>query len=146
MNRRLLTVLAAACGLLGLSAWQQACACTDFLIKSKDGAVIVGRSLEFGMVLPTQLVVHPRGEANQSDAPDGKKGLAWTSKHGYLAAESLGGAVDGLNEKGLSVGFLYLPGYAEYRTRTLPGTRKTRFRSWRWARGSWAISKTPAKC
>ncbi|HLN27537.1 MAG TPA: choloylglycine hydrolase family protein [Gemmataceae bacterium] len=115
MNRRLLTVVAGACGLLlGLSALQEARACTDFLIKSKDGAVIVGRSLEFGMVLPTQLAVHPRGEANQSDAPDGKKGLAWTSKHGYLAAESLGGAVDGLNEKGLSVGFLYLPGYAEY--------------------------------
>ena len=89
-------------------------ACTEFILKAQDGGFVIGRSLEFGWNPGYQAVVHPRGEPGSTDAPGGKPGLKWTSKYGYLAIESFGNASDGLNEAGLSVGALYLPGYTKY--------------------------------
>ena len=91
------------------------CACTDFLLVAKDGAAINGRSMEFGIDLHPQLVVHPKGEKLQSRAPNNGLGLSWNSQFGYLAVNVLGldCAVDGVNEKGLSFGALWLPG-SEY--------------------------------
>lgn len=90
-------------------------ACTDFLLVAKDGAAVNGRSMEFGIDLKPQLVVHPRGEKMQSKAPNNGLGLAWESQLGYFAVNVLGldCAVDGMNEKGLSFGALWLPG-SEY--------------------------------
>ena len=93
---------------------QPAATCTEFILKVQDGGFIIGRSLEFGWNPGYQAVVHPRGEQCSSDAPGGKPGVRWTSKYGYLAVESFGNASDGLNEAGLSVGALYLPGYTKY--------------------------------
>jgi choloylglycine hydrolase len=93
---------------------QPTAACTEFILKVQDGGFIIGRSLEFGWNPGYQAVVHPRGEQGSSDAPGGKPGVRWTSKYGYLAVESFGNASDGLNEAGLSVGALYLPGYTRY--------------------------------
>lgn len=91
-----------------------AAACTEFILKAQDGSVIIGRSLEFGWNPGYQAVVHPRGEQCSTDAPGGKPGIKWTSKYGFLAFEVFGCGVDGLNEAGLSVGALYLPGYTQY--------------------------------
>lgn len=90
--------------------------CTSFRIQSTDRAVIVGRSMEFGAEMSSNLVTHPRGESLASTAPGGGPGLAWTSRYGTLAFDSLGldVAVDGLNEKGLSFHALYYPGFAGY--------------------------------
>lgn len=87
-------------------------ACTNFLVKARDGAVVNGRSMEFAQPMASRAVVHPGGESMQSIAPGGKKGLAWTSKYGYVVLTSMGkeGPNDGLNEKGLSLGFLWFPG------------------------------------
>jgi choloylglycine hydrolase len=50
-------------------------------------------------------------------APGGKPGLEWTTKYGVVGcnidiAPTI--VADGMNEKGLAIGMLYLPGYSEY--------------------------------
>lgn len=85
--------------------------CTDFQIRTQDGAVIIGRTMEFAMELKSMIVAHPRGETFASIAPGGMKGMSWRSRYGFVAVtayEELG-ISDGLNEKGLSVGLLWLP-------------------------------------
>lgn len=91
-------------------------ACTTFRLQSGDSAWIVGRSMEFGMDLKSQVMLVPRGHTLVSTRPDLKHGLTWTAKHGFLGINALGLdlAVDGMNESGLSVGALFLPGFAEY--------------------------------
>ena len=97
-----------------LAQVQPAAACTEFILKAQDGAIIIGRSLEFGWNPGYQAVLHPRGQQCVSDAPGGKQGVKWTAKYGFLAMEVFGSGVDGMNEAGLSLGGLYLPGYTKY--------------------------------
>jgi choloylglycine hydrolase len=87
-------------------------ACTDFIIKSQDNTYVVGRSMEFGQILPTQIQIFPRGATFQSIAPNNQKGLSWTNQYRYIGmvfkpAKTI---MDGFNEKGLSIGALWLPG------------------------------------
>jgi len=85
-------------------------ACTDFTVKAKDGTVVIGRSMEFAMDMKSQFVVHPRGEKVTSTTADGKKGLSWESKYGYLGIDAFGiteASLDGINEAGLSIEFLW---------------------------------------
>lgn len=87
-------------------------ACTDFRVNATDGSIVIGRSMEWGLDLKSQLMKHPRGEKVQSLAPDGRPGLAWTSKFGFVGINAHGAdlSLDGLNEKGFSIEFLWLPG------------------------------------
>ena len=88
-------------------------ACTDFQIKAKDGAIIIGRSMEFAMKVESEIIVHPREEELSSQTPAGKNGLSWKSKYGFVSVNAFGiedATVDGINEAGLSVEFLWLPG------------------------------------
>ncbi len=90
--------------------------CTDFIVKTADGKIINGRSMEFGMAIPTQLKIYSRGDQRDSRSPDGNSGVSWTSKYGFLAAVSFEDCViDGMNEAGLSFGYLWLPG-TKYQT------------------------------
>jgi len=116
-------------------------ACTEFILKAQDGGFVIGRSLEFGWNPGYQAVVHPRGEQGSTDAPGGKPGLKWTSKYGFLAFEAFGSGVDGLNEAGLSLGALYLPGYTK-RRRNIP-PRPWPF--WTFAPGCSVILKLPPR-
>jgi choloylglycine hydrolase len=96
--------------LVSASCW----ACTDFLLKCEDGTIIASRSMEFAQHLPTTLVAVPPGQKMQSPAPNGKHGMAWTSKYGFVAMmvdKNL--LADGFNEKGLSCGILWFYG-ADY--------------------------------
>ena len=56
--------------------------CTDFQIKTTDGTVIIGRTMEFGMDVTSSIVVRPRGEMFDGTAPNGKEGMKWTSSTG----------------------------------------------------------------
>lgn len=105
-------LLIVVCGLNVLPGF----ACTDFQVKTTQGTVVIGRSMEWGADLHSRLVVHPKQENNMAKAPDGKQGLVWTSKYGYVGidANSLDTALDGMNEAGLSLGLLWLPGYTQY--------------------------------
>lgn len=96
--------------------------CTDFLLVAadKDNSVVVGRSMEFGEDLGSQIVVGGRGTKKQSGAPySPMAGLSWTAKYGYVGLNVAGLGLkhlicDGMNEKGLSIGALWLPGYTQY--------------------------------
>lgn len=85
-------------------------ACTDFQVKATDGSVVIGRSMEFAMGMDSEVVVFPRQKKMVSTMPDGKKGIRWKPKYGYLGINALGvklGFLDGMNEAGLSVEFLW---------------------------------------
>jgi len=49
--------------------------CTDFLLLDKDNSVVIGRSMEFGEDLGSQILVGGRGTKKQSAAPDSPKGV-----------------------------------------------------------------------
>ncbi len=93
-------------------------ACTDFIVQSKDGSCVNGRSLEFALDLQSNLQLFPRKQLVATKAPGDKTGLTWTSKYGFLGVCPLGMnfPFDGLNEAGLSFGYLWLPGYTQYPT------------------------------
>src|SRR3984885_10966855 len=96
--------------------------CTDFLLLAadKDNSVVVGRSMEFGEDLGSQILVGGRGTKKHGGAPDlPLDGLNWTTKYGYVGLNVAGLDLphlicDGMNEKGLSIGALWLPGFTEY--------------------------------
>lgn len=92
-------------------------ACTDFIIQSKEGVFVTGRSLEFASEIESVLAIYPQGEERSSKAPNGKSSIQWKRKYGFVGANAfqLPFVVDGLNEAGLSCGFLWLPG-TEYQT------------------------------
>lgn len=88
-------------------------ACTDFQVKAEDNSIVIGRSMEFALEIGSEIVTFPRGEENVSMTPEGNKGLSWKSKYGFLGINALGlkrAIVDGLNEAGLAVEFLWFPG------------------------------------
>jgi len=71
--------------------------CTDFLLQAadKDNSVVIGRSMEFGEDLGSQILVGGRGTKKHGAAPDlPLGGLSWTAKYGYV----------GLNVAGLWAG------------------------------------------
>lgn len=91
-------------------------ACTGITIKAKDGSVIFARTLEFAMDLDSNIIVVPRGKEYVGTAPGDKPGFRWTTKYGFVGANAfdLPVSIDGLNEKGLSVGLFYFPGFPKY--------------------------------
>ena len=93
-------------------------ACTSFLLPSSDGGFVYGRTLEFGVDIGSKGIVVPRGHEMQGTGIDGKPntGLSWTTKYAAVGASGLDLPiiVDGMNEKGLAGGMLYLPNLSEY--------------------------------
>lgn len=73
--------------------------------------------MEFGYPFNSKLLIVPRGTEFTGTAPRGKSGKKWQAKYGFVGlnadiAPSV--VVDGQNEKGLALGMLYLPGFAQY--------------------------------
>ncbi len=64
--------------------------CTVFRLKADDGSIIVGRSMEFAVDLKYDAIVVPRNKAYVSSAPDGKEGLSWKTRYGYVGIASFG--------------------------------------------------------
>jgi len=94
-------------------------ACTSIVIIANDGAAVYGRTMEWGTFdLNSRLVIIPRGHAFQAHTPDGKPGYRWKTKYGVVALDMIEKDYlsDGMNEKGLVVGVLYHPGFAEYQS------------------------------
>ncbi|MBU1026964.1 MAG: choloylglycine hydrolase family protein [Candidatus Margulisbacteria bacterium] len=88
-------------------------ACTDFQVKAEDNSVIIARSMEFAIDLKSEVVLFPRGLKYTSVNEKGVKGISWTSKYGFLAVDAFGeqeAIMDGMNEAGLSIEFLWFPG------------------------------------
>jgi choloylglycine hydrolase len=91
-------------------------ACTGITIKPKDGSIIFARTLEFALDIRSDVIIVPRGQEYVGTAPGDRPGLRWTSEFGFVGANAfdLPVTVDGLNEKGLSVGLFYFPGFPKY--------------------------------
>ena len=102
---------------VSLCLQQSVLACTSFVLVAKDGAAVYGRTMEWGTFdLNSRLVVVPRGHEFVGHTPDGKPGLRWQARFGVVALDMIEKDYfsDGINEKGLVVGVLYLPGFAEF--------------------------------
>src|SRR6056297_416726 len=91
-------------------------ACTGIQLIGEDGTVVRGRTNEWGdFNMHSQAAVYPRGEKFQAVTPDGKNGIKLQTEYGFVAFQaSEGVTMDGLNEKGLSVGAFLHKGFAEY--------------------------------
>jgi choloylglycine hydrolase len=93
-------------------------ACTGISLKARDGAALFGRTMEWGPFdLKSRLLIIPRGYRFTGQTPDGKPGLTWVAKYGAVGMDGVDKdiIIDGMNERGLTVGVFYHPGFAEYR-------------------------------
>jgi len=115
LKQLLLAITVAAVAAVGPTT---ADACTAITLKAKDGAVLSGRTMEWGTFdLHGRIVVIPRGHSFTGQTPDGKPGLKWQAKYGVVGIDMLEREMlsDGMNEKGLVAALLYHPGFAGYR-------------------------------
>jgi choloylglycine hydrolase len=106
-SSQLVPFLAALALVIGLT---DSYACMSFRITAKDQTVMIGRTMEFGVDSQWKIAVVPRNMQFISPAPGGKNGVAWKSKHGYVAVVGWGVddmVSDGLNDAGLSFGGLW---------------------------------------
>lgn len=85
-------------------------ACTGMRLIAKDRSIVHGRTLEFGTFIESSIAVVPRNYPFQG------KGFTYTSRYAAVGAFlfDIPALMDGLNEKGLSVGTFYFPGFAAY--------------------------------
>lgn len=116
MPRRLPSLLASAALALSLVAGA-ALACTGITLRAQDGAIVYGRTLEWGAFdLLSRLMIVPRGQEMSARMEDGQPGMSWTASYGFVAIDAVEKplAVDGVNEQGLAVGLFYHPGVAVY--------------------------------
>ena len=92
-------------------------ACTCITLEAGDGAVVVGRTMEWAAFdVESRVVVIPRGCEFTSPLEGGRSGLSWKVEHGVVGFDFLErrNLIDGMNEQGLVVNGLYHPGYASY--------------------------------
>jgi choloylglycine hydrolase len=85
------------------------------MLKTADGGIVHGRTVEFGIFIDTQIVLVPRGYQFTGETPLGP-GKAWSGKYavvGGIAFNNLA-IMDGMNEKGLAARAFYFPTFAEY--------------------------------
>ena len=114
--QKLRNSLAGLVACLALGVPSPAVACTAFQLKANDGAQIYFRSMEFGYPFNSKVLVVPRGTDFTGTGPGGKPGKKWTATYGFVGlnvAIAPTVVADGQNEKGLAIGMLYLPGFAQ---------------------------------
>jgi len=102
-------------------------ACTGLQVKTASGDYISGRTLEFGIFLPTSVISVPRGISFTGQTPIGD-GKTWKAKYASIGVIIADNKVilDGINEKGLSSGMFYLPGgYTQYSITTKQNRSKS---------------------
>lgn len=94
-------------------------ACTSMVVPAEDGGYVYGRTMEFGASLGSNLIVMPRNfpiTATGPGQPVGKGGLTWKTKYGATGPNFFNMPLfcEGMNEKGLTGGLFYFPGFAEF--------------------------------
>lgn len=113
-------MLLAACAVL---LPEKSDACTRVVyIGDGENNVITGRTLDWKEEIPSNLYVFPRGiERSGYDRPNT---IRWTSKYGSVSNVGYDiGVSEGMNEKGLVVNLLYLPGTSYTYTDGTPDNR-----------------------
>ena len=108
----------AATTLLVFSYVTAALACTGISLKSRDGSIVVARTVEWalGDADHDTLAIFPRAHSFTGQTPDGHNGLRWQGKHGFISLAAYGQPYgpDGMNEAGLYVGMYYFPDFASF--------------------------------
>ena len=115
-------------------------ACTSIRIKTTDDLVFYARTLE-GVSFNSTISVIPKGTQFIGTLPDGKQnGATWNTKYGIVGMNAFGVPmiIDGINEKGLVVGNLMFPGFAEYQPYDPAESSKTIAN---WEAVTWILSK-----
>lgn len=100
--------------------------CTGIMLRSEDGAIVHGRTAEFGIYIDTTIALVPRGYHFVGETPLGK-GMEYTTKYasvGTIAYENVN-LIDGMNETGLSVGAFWFPSFTEYTPTTHENQNKS---------------------
>ncbi len=91
-----------------------------------DGTVVVARSNEFPVGMPTQLAVLPADYAGTSSVGDGVRPKRWAASHGVVGMGVFGRPnwlMDAINTAGVSAHLLYMPGgYCTYRAARSDGS------------------------
>jgi len=112
-------ILGAGCSLFLLMSQPDVQACTGIQLQTEDGTFVSGRTLEFGISFDISMIVVPRNYAftGQTTLGNGKE---WKTKYASVGTILADNEVilDGINEKGLSVGSFYFPGFAQYSVTT----------------------------
>ena len=116
-NRKL-AISMATC-MVALFSQTKVKACTGIQLQTKNGAFVSGRTLEFGIDFQVDIIAVPKGHKFTGSTSLGA-GKTWTAKYNSVGAMLAGNPLilDGINEKGLSVGNFYFPTYAEYSVTT----------------------------
>lgn len=99
--------------------------CLEFILEGGDDSVTIGRSMEFTETFKTSIVTQPTGVVHTATVPDqcGSKKMVYSNFHRLIMAkpqdpvtgvpiESM--SFDGMNDAGVSVSALYLPGYSKF--------------------------------
>lgn len=113
---RRLTAGMAALALL-IVPQQLASACTGISFKASDGSRVLARSIEWAAGrLDSRYVIVPRNHEFKSLTPDGNGGMVFKARYGFAGVRVMSDdiVVEGVNEKGLSAGLFFFPGYGSY--------------------------------
>lgn len=106
--KRIIMILSATC-LLAMGSATDIEACTRVVYIGDNGITVTGRSLDWKTPIPTNLYIMPRGMERAGYDTDNT--VKWTSRYGSVVSVGYDmGVSEGLNEKGLTVNLLYLPG------------------------------------
>lgn len=121
MNTAKLLILLSAIFAPALSPDADACTRVVYIGDGPDN-VITGRTLDWKEEIPSNLYVFPRGIHRSGF--DTENTISWTSLYGSVANVGYDlGTSEGLNEKGLVVNLLYLPGTSYTYTDGTPDNR-----------------------
>lgn len=97
--------------------------CTSILTTTLDGKHILSRTMDFSKPLDPNPVFIPRGYQWTSDADQ----MSYQGQYGFVGAgrklSNTFFVADGINEHGLAIAELYLPGKAQYQEKAEPGMR-----------------------
>jgi penicillin V acylase-like amidase (Ntn superfamily) len=100
-----------ACTSLILSSIGNSSACTAMMMKDANGNAYQARTMEWAGVLPESLHYLPAGSSIQSVTPDGKQGMTFKTKYGFVGVSlkhlvpnaKQPGIAEGANDQGLSL-------------------------------------------
>ena len=100
-----------ACASLLLSSISNSSACTAMMMKDANGNAYQARTMEWAGVLPESLHYLPAGSSIQSVTPDGKQGMTFKTKYGFVGVSlkhmvpnaKQPGIAEGANDQGVSV-------------------------------------------
>lgn len=128
-KRRMRAIAWLLAGAMGLAPTAQAC--TGITLTAASGDVVRARTMEFNVNLKSSIIMIPRAQARTGTTPDGKPGIRWKAKYASVGTSPMGlpFIVDGLNEKGLSVGLFYFDQSARFQPYT-PADAPRTLASW----------------